>query len=1140
MADPIRDKASRATTFEESQLEEDKLLLDEKKPLFNLVGIGASAGGLEALQTWFNHMPSDTGAAFVVIQHLSPDFKTMMDQLLEKFTKMPIIIVERMLKIEPNHIYIMSPGKNLVLDGMFLVASDKSVSERFNLPINELFHSMANNRQIRSIAVILSGTGSDGTLGVKSIYGNGGLVLIQDPDESQFNGMPMNAIATGVADLVGEVDVLATTLAAYLKAPENDGMTLSNRLEDHQDDMQKIYSLLLDETGVDFSFYKLSTISRRLEHRMGLNQVSRLGDYIELLKNDTTDELQQLKQVLLINVTQFFRDMASFEKLNKKVIEPLILAKKPNDIIRVWSIGCSTGEEPYSLAISFYEAIKKLKVKRNVKIFSTDVDEKTINTAMQGLYPESILTEVPDYYIRSHFRSDVSGMFRVREHIRHMVVFACHDVLKDPPFSNIDLITCRNMLIYFQPIGQKKAFKDIEFSLSNGGYLFLGKAEAPMPEYSNLDCVSYSDKIYKKNGKLTSNININHTLSASYDSQRSKILSRYKNTQRVTKRTDFSPINEVQSKNVLLLHITECLFDQNLPPTAILDVNHGIIKSYGSLTAWMKDLKPGEANTHIRDVFKPDVANYIVSAVEQALKEEKTVNYQGIIKGESTYTLSVSPLESHHPGFPVVLICRFIWESGNSLEVQDNAINIPIDNTVNERMGVIEKELQLTRNNLIVSQRELDTISAQLQTSNEELMASNEELQGTNEELQSVNEELHTLNSEYQQKINELTTVNNDLDNFMKSTGVAAIFLDRSYRIRRYTEPFSKYINILPVDIDRSFLDLKMAFQFDSVEASFNEVIKNGKSSTGRVKIAGDRHIIYKIIPYYGVKNNIDGVVVMINEDPEINAVMHDIQAVEKILALFYEKNQLINWEYDFNKKVFIFKENNLINMPLVVAKSDFYQCIPSADRSNFVENVESAINSGKDSELEHKLELTNQEVRHVHSMIFSSMNGSGDVKKVFGIIQDISDRKTHIQKNEYLFGKFQVIFELFPFPVTILSEDFIFQYANSAYCKFSGYSHEEIIGSHLSKVKPESDIETGIKNINSLMMGESDEISSLRKFLHKNNEISDVYIKSIKLPKSPDDKNSIVSILFPVDLPVSIDLGEQKLGLISEVIEET
>lgn len=1079
-------------------------------------------------------MPANTGASFVIIQHLSPDFRTMMDQLLEKFTDMPILIVEERLEVKPNHIYILSPGKSLLLDGGFLVTKDKTAVERFGQPINDFFHSMALDDQIRSIAVILSGTGSDGTLGIKSVYASGGLVLVQDPDDAQFDGMPMNAIATGVADLVAEVHVLSTTLSRYLKASENDGMALTDRLEDHHDDMQDIYSLLLEETGIDFSFYKIATISRRLEHRMGLNQINRLSDYIALLKNKDADELWQLKQILLINVTQFFRDMSSYDQLNEKVIEPLLVARKPHDVIRIWSIGCSTGEEPYSLAIMLHETAQRLKLRRKIKIFSTDVDEKSVNTAMLGLYPESIVSEVPDYYIRNHFSVDAGGMYRIREHIRHMVVFARHDVLKDPPFSNIDLVVCRNMLIYFQPVGQQKTFKAIEFSLRQGGHLFLGKAEAPVSGYENLGCISYSDKIYEKSGQRVTNGNEQYETSTAYSTHKNSVLARYQNTNQINKRHSLSPVSEVQSRNVLLLHVTEQLFDQQLAPTVILDLDYGIIKSYGSLSPWMKDFKPGESNTHIRDVFKSSVANYLASAVEKVSEENKTVNYQHIAEGDVFYTLSVTPLENHHPDFPVVMICSFILESASDLEKirSQDAINIPVENATNERMQVLEKELQSTRNNLILSQRELETISAQLQTSNEELMASNEELQGTNEELQSVNEELHTLNSEYQQKINELTSVNNDLDNFMKSTEIAAIFLDQSYRIRRYTQPFSKYINILPVDINRSFLDLKMAFQFNQAEEAFQKTLKSGEPSGGRVKLSEERYAIYKIIPYYGVNKSIDGIVIIINEDPEINAVMHDM----KILDSVYKKNKLVSWEYDLSTKAFIFKKDNELNLPETNKKVDFYRTIPDTDRSKFIDGIENVIESGEDFELTHQLKLPQGETHHFHSMAFSYINKNGDVERVFGLLQDISDQVINNEKIDFLQSRLNATFNFFPFPVSVIAEDLTFTYTNAALQKYSGYTADELTGESVNIIKPEDETKQTFDLLGDLVTGKTETLSAVRKFLHKSGDISDIYVRSTKLPETPNQPIALLHVFIPLEKPTVIDVaGGEEIQITSQ-----
>jgi len=838
----------------------------------NIVAVGASAGGLEALQRWFDNIPDDTDAAFVVIQHLSPDYKSIMDKLLEKHTTMPISVIESPMILEKNNIYLMSPGKEIALEGDRVVPIARSNNTRLHLPINYFFRSIATNVNFKSIGVILSGTGSDGCLGVKAIHEGGGLVMVQSPDDSQFNGMPMNAIATGVVDLTATVEELALTVANYLKNPGVSDGSLTSDMSDSNRSVQEICRLLLDETGIDFSVYKLSTFSRRLENRMNISQISSLNEYIALLKDKTGGELKRLQQDLFIGVTEFFRDEEAYASLNKVVLEKLIREKSEHESIRIWSIGCSTGEEAYSIAMICHDLMEELGKQLDVKIFATDADMRALNKAMQGMFQESILTEIHEPFLSNHFIKETASNYRIRKHIRNMVVFAKHDILKDPPFSSIDLVTCRNLLIYFQPAGQQKAFNAIRFSLNHGGYLFLGKAETPAQSDNVFECVDYRSKIYQKMNSANDKIMLT-TQGESYNFDR-----RPKQVVRPVVES-YSHRDPSGSKTILLSQIAELLFDRFLSATAIVDADLEVIHSYGDISEWMLPHKPGRTQSKVDGLFSPSISSYMISAINQSLETKKEVIYEHLEPqnaDEEKYFVQVIPFyhydrpNSDADVFHIVCLgnSRPSFASAESKD-DSNSVKLPADEATKKRLEYLEEEVDNLRERLRTSQAQLSNASEQLQTSNEELMASNEELQGTNEELQAVNEELYTLNSEYQQKINELTVATNDIDNFMKSTGIAAIFLDKAYRIRRYTAPFSDYINILPVDINRSFLDLKLSFGFENIEQYLEQCALAGTTHSQRINLPNNQRGMFKVLPYMNSNRQIDGVVLMIDEISE-------------------------------------------------------------------------------------------------------------------------------------------------------------------------------------------------------------------------------------------------------------------------------
>jgi two-component system CheB/CheR fusion protein len=850
------------------------LIITAEDPLpeiyMNIVAIGASAGGLEALQRWFDNIPNDTNAAFVVIQHLSPDYKSIMDKLLEKHTTMPISVVEAPTLLEKNNIYLMSPGKEMSLEGDRIVPVARSNNTRLHLPINYFFKSIATNVNFKSIAVILSGTGSDGCLGVKAIHEGGGLVVVQSPDDSQFNGMPVNAIATGVVDLTATIEELALTVTNFLKKPGISDGAITNNIDDSRRSLQEICRLLLDETGIDFSVYKLSTFSRRLENRMNISQISSLNEYIALLKDKRAGELKRLQQDLFIGVTEFFRDGEAYAALTKQVLEKLIREKSEQDSIRIWSIGCSTGEEAYSTAMICHDIMEELGKQMDIKIFATDADMRALNKAMQGLYSESISTEIHEPLLSNHFVKETSSSYRIRKHIRNMVVFAKHDILKDPPFSNIDLVTCRNLLIYFQPLGQQKAFNAIRFSLNQGGYLFLGKAESPAQADNVYEVIDYSAKLYKKvngaNDRVTPVVQ-----NESYDFA--------KKVKRIDHNQGYVQVSPSSNKSILLAAIAELLFDRYLSATIIVDKEFEIIHSYGNVSEWMLPHKPGRTQNNVEDLFSPSIASYMVSAIKQSTSTKKEVVYDHLEDketGKQEYFIRAIPYyhyEKPNSDADILHIMSLGSTVSENPDEQDQAearsIKLLPNEATQKRLEYLEDEVKNLRTRLKTSQVQLNNASEQLQTSNEELMASNEELQGTNEELQAVNEELYTLNSEYQQKINELTVATNDIDNFMKSTGIAAIFLDKAYRIRRYTAPFSDYINILPVDVNRSFLDLNLSFGFGNIEKYLEECALTGVSHTRRINLSKNHEGLFKVLPYMNSNRQIDGVVLMIDEISE-------------------------------------------------------------------------------------------------------------------------------------------------------------------------------------------------------------------------------------------------------------------------------
>jgi len=463
------------------------------------VGIGASAGGLEAIEMFFSHMPSQSGLAFIVIQHLSPDYKSMMKELLSKKTHMPVHRAEDGMSVAPNNVYLIPPKKNLTIFHGKLLLKDQDAIRGINLPIDIFLQSLAEDQGERAIAIILSGTGSDGTRGVRSIKEFGGMVMVQSQESAKFDGMPRAAISTGVADFIQTPDQMPDQLMSFVAFPHLSREKRSEKLLNDEDGMTRIFAELREKTKVDFTYYKPSTITRRIERRMTVNRMDDFGDYVRYLQS-YPGEVMTLYRELLIGVTSFFRDPEAMSELADHCI-PDLLASVKNREIRFWIAGCSTGEEPYTIAILAKEAMEKMKISRDIKLFATDIDRDAILTASQGIYPESIAADLtPDLLAKYFYRKEEN--FQIARHVREMVVFAQHNLVRDPPFTNIDLVSCRNLLIYLQPILQQKAMKMFNFSLNSNGLLFLGTSETVGDMSDCFETVHQKHKIYRSRGKV--------------------------------------------------------------------------------------------------------------------------------------------------------------------------------------------------------------------------------------------------------------------------------------------------------------------------------------------------------------------------------------------------------------------------------------------------------------------------------------------------------------------------------------------------------------------------------------------------------------------------------------------------------------
>lgn len=796
-----------------------------------VVGVGASAGGLEALQQFLTFLPSNTGMAFVIIQHLSPDHKSLLVDILSKYTSMPVEEITDGMELQRNHVYTLPPKYNIEISSDILHLKEYDHS-KINHPIDIFFRSLAEAYENRAVAVILSGTGSDGTNGIRSIKEENGMIIVQDPESAKFDGMPKNAIATGFVDIVLKPDAIGKEMS-HIAASINDS---NGRLQLTDGDLlSQVFSILKSVTNTNYTYYKQTTILRRIERRIVVTHCRNLSNYVEYLKN-SPEEAKTLSKEVLIGVTSFFRDPEYFEVLKSRVIMDLVRNSKSRDQIRVWVAGCSTGEEAYSIAILFAECMEELGLKRDIKIFATDLDADSVQFASRGVYSENIIEDVSVTRL-SRFFTRRGNRYTVNHEIRKMIVFAQHNVFQDPPFGRLDLISCRNLLIYFQNVLQKNLFAIFHMALKDGGYLFLGKSES-VGEYSDVFrafCANEKIFVHHADGKMPAHDKLHYSMkNVENNLDVPKPAGRQSSIN-----TDYSP-TELNMK----------VFEELMPASVIVDENNELKHTFGDCSRFLT-IPTGSATLDIFLLLRADLKIAVSTALKEARDKNKRVAYDRIpvqLEDKPEY-ISIVAVPIHdkvddRTGLTVVSFIR------NGTPLTGEVVHYNIDEAASRRISDLEKELHVTQDSLRQTVMELESVNAELQAANEELLTSNEELQSSNEELQSVNEELYTVNSEYQSKVTEFAAVNNDMANFLSSTLVGIMLVDKDLNIRKFTEYIASEFKIADQDVGRSLHFLAYNFASINLIDLSEKVLKTREPvECQTASVAGKTYLI-RIAPY--------------------------------------------------------------------------------------------------------------------------------------------------------------------------------------------------------------------------------------------------------------------------------------------------
>lgn len=859
----------------------EKIMEKKNKKSDNyIVGIGASAGGLEALQKFLTALPSDTGLSFIIVQHLSPDYKSLLSEILSKYTDMSVFQVESGMEIHPNCVYVIQPGKNMRISAGKLFLNAQKERE-LNFPIDTFFRSLAEYAGSKAISIILSGTGSDGSNGIKAIKENEGMILVQDYESAKFDGMLRSAIRTGLVDIQLSPESMVAELVHIVSLNKKNDTSIKADRQIDNELMKQIYSILKKVTNVNFTHYKQTTILRRLERRMMLTHKEKLEDYIAILY-ENSEEVKILSKELLIGVTSFFRDPDFFQILKDKIIQDIILRSTIDDPIRIWVAGCSTGEEAYSIAIICREVLESLTMTRSVKIFATDLDVEAVTVAGKGVYGDSIIESVSPARL-SKFFSRKNNTYVVNRDIRKMIIFSPHNVFQDPPFGKLDLISCRNMLIYFQPVLQNDLFSIFHASLKDRGYLFLGKSEAIGSFTEAFPVIDAVAKIFshRRDVKIRGMKTVPYLQTNSLDEKYGD----------ANDSVHYSYLQEIENKEDG--KIDQTLLEQFMPACLVVNSKNELVHVFGDNTNYVH-LPVGKFSNLLFDVITEALKIPVSTLLKESREKEAKVQYKDIAfmgdRTQSVINMTIMPIG--RKGADEEQLFAIIFLESNSNVTVDKAIPYEIDKIASKRITDLEQDLADVQVKLDKSIAEQECVNEELQAANEELLTANEELQSSNEELQSVNEELYTVNSEYQQKLTELADLNDDIANFLSSTLIGIIFVDNKLNIRRYTDYVTTEFSVMDHDIGRSLKFISYHFPMVDISDICENVLKTLVPDEREVMTSKNKMFFMRVAPYRSTENKILGCVITLVDVTTQKVGLIKLQNTEEKLTLIQQANE--------------------------------------------------------------------------------------------------------------------------------------------------------------------------------------------------------------------------------------------------------
>lgn len=1134
---------------------EDSELMAPEEHRFFVVGIGASAGGLRALETFFAHMPQDSGAAFVVIQHLSPDYKSLMKELLGRCTRMTIHRVEDGMAIAPNSIYLIPPGQNLTILNRKLVLTqqDRRNHGQPYFPIDLFFESLAQDCANRTIAIVLSGTGSDGSKGVKALHGVGGITLVQDPMTAEFDGMPQSAISTGRVDRSLPVPELAQLVYALAHNPaELKAFRQANLFVDVQEtQLQQVLQLLVIEEGIDFSQYKAATLNRRIQRRCLLAGFQSLTHYLHLLET-SEEERRKLRNDLLISVTRFFRNPKAWEFLKQDILPPLVKTMSAEAPLRIWITACATGEEAYSMAILVDEVARNLQKPPFAKIFATDLDGDALEKAAQGRYPNTIANDVSESRLQRYF-THKDNAYEIVRHIREMIIFAPHNLVKDTGFSRMHLVSCRNVLIYMETPLQQQVLRSLHFSMQPHGLLFLGESE----NLGSLD---------------------------------EEFIPRERRYKIYEKRRDVRLLKEVPEPNKSMLSALIRALPPNLPtakPNAgadtrlqeafrqlatmqqcccmVLDEGGSLIHVFGATP----DILPppnGPISHEASKVVAPLLQAPLSAALSHARKTRELVHYSAITLNDESDNGKVSLQVCFYQGnrliedFFVVLIQPEQVASPISYELSSN----DLEHVKAQRIVELETELQRTRESQQAIIEELETVNEEQQASNEEMIASNEELQSTNEELQSVNEELYTVNVEYQSKIQELTELNNDIDNLLRHSDIGVVFLDQELRVRKFTPAATEIISLVPSDIARPINHLTHNLEINDLHRQLRWVLATDQPLEQEVKVSNvEQYLLMRINPYRLEDQTVDGIVLTFVDITVIRQAQKAIEENNALLRAVINSTPDQIYVQDASGRYQLVNDAALqaLKLPasqVIGEQSSDINCYPEVVARRFIEEDRKVLETNENSTFEESLQtLTGEEVHHLTTKApFHDADGASlgivtfvrDVtmlKQIQANLQqtnqdlheEIAQRQLALQALQESETLFRCTFEQAAVGIAQIAPDGTLLRINQRFADIVGYTIDGLLNRTFQEITHPDDSTADLNYVNQVLDGDISNYTMVKRCICKDRTIVWVELTMALVRAENGEPRYFISVIQ--DITVQKNLEMERDSILWELAHE-